>query len=87
MNIEMDVKGDRFNQFQFKNIFDEDSLRTVYAIEPKTEGKLTYYRFYVASKSDNVFVNTFVIQPMFEKYKDEIERVVKSIRIRKPEPK
>lgn len=87
MNIEIDAKGDRFEQFQFKNIFDEDSLRTVYSIEPKTEGKLTYYRFYVATKSDNIFVNTFTIQPMFEKYKDEIERVVKSIRIRKPEVK
>jgi len=87
MFIELDAKGEKFNQFQFKRVFDEDSLRTVYALDPKQEGKLTYYRFYVATKTDNVFVNTFVVQSAFEKYKPEIERVVKTVRIQKPEKK
>lgn len=89
MNIEMDVKGDRFNQFQFTKVFHEDTLSktTIYVIEPKTEGKLTYYRFYVAANSDNIFVNTFTIVSSFDKYKNEIERVVKSIRVKRPEPK
>ncbi len=89
MNIEIDSKGDRFSQFQFTKVFNEDTLTktTIYSIAPKTEGKLTYYRFYVSTKTDNIFVNTFTIQPSFEKYKDEIERVVKSIRVKRPEPK
>ncbi len=87
MFIELDAKGEKMTQFQFKRVFDEDSLRTVYALDPKQEGKLTYYRFYVATKTDNVFVNTFVVQSVFEKYKAEIERVVKTIQIRKPENK
>ena len=87
MFIELDTKGEKMTQFQFKRVFDEDSLRTVYALDPKQEGKLTYYRFYVATKTENVFVNTFVVQAVFEKYKAEIERVVKTIQIRKPENK
>ena len=89
MNIEIDSKGDRFGQFQFTKVFNEDTLTktTIYSIDPKTEGKLTYYRFYVSTKTDNIFVNTFTVQPSFEKYKGEIERVVKSIRVKRPEPK
>lgn len=89
MNIEIDTKGDRFGQFQFTKVFNEDTLTktTIYSIDPKTEGKLTYYRFYVSTKTDNIFVNTFTVQPSFEKYKGEIERVVKSIRVKRPEPK
>jgi hypothetical protein len=84
MNIELDPKGEKFNQFQFKKVFDEDSLRTVYSIDPKQEGKMTFYRFYVANKTDNIFINAYVIQSAFDKYKGEIERVVKSVRIQKP---
>jgi len=84
MNIELDPKGEKFNQFQFKKVFDEDSLRTVYSIDPKEEGKMTFYRFYVASKTDNVFINAYVVQSAFIKYKGEIERVVKTVRIQKP---
>ncbi len=87
MNIELDAKGEKFNQFQFKKVFDEDSLRTVYSIDPKQEGKMTFYRFYVANKTDNVFINAYVVQSAFEKYKPEIERVVKTVRIQRPEKK
>ena len=87
MNIELDAKSEKFNQFQFKKVFDEDSLRTVYSLEPKQEGKMTFYRFYVANKTDNIFINAYVVQSAFEKYKAEIERVVKTVRIQKPEKK
>ena len=87
MNIELDAKGEKFNQFQFKKVFDEDSLRTVYSLDPKQEGKMTFYRFYVANKTDNIFINAYVVQTAFEKYKAEIERVVKTVRIQKPEKK
>jgi hypothetical protein len=87
MNIELDAKSEKFNQFQFKKVFDEDSLRTVYSLEPKQEGKMTFYRFYVANKTDNIFINAYVVQSAFEKYKAEIERVVKTVRIQRPEKK
>ncbi len=87
MNIELDAKGEKFNQFQFKKVFAEDSLRTVFSLEPKQEGKMTFYRFYVSNKTDNIFINAYVIQSSFEKYKPEIERVVKTVRIEKPEKK
>lgn len=87
MNIELDAKSEKFNQFQFKKVFDEDSLRTVYSLDPKQEGKMTFYRFYVANKTDNIFINAYVVQTAFEKYKAEIERVVKTVRIQKPEKK
>jgi hypothetical protein len=48
---------------------------------------MTFYRFYVANKTDNVFINAYVVQTSFEKYKAEIERVVKTVRIQKPEKK
>ncbi len=87
MSIQLDTKGDYWKQFQFKNVLAEDSLRTIYSIDPKIEAKLTYYRFYVASKIDNVFIAAYVEPSVFEKYKPEIEQVVKTIRISKPEKK
>ncbi|MDD5362789.1 MAG: hypothetical protein PHN88_11695 [Ignavibacteria bacterium] len=87
VSIQLDTKGDYWKQFQFKNVFYEDSLRTIYSIEPKIEAKLTYYRFYVASRIENVFIASYVEPSAFDKYKAEIERVVKTIVIRKPEKK
>lgn len=87
MNIQLDLKGEYWSSYTFKNVFDEDSIRTIYSIDPKMEASQTYYRFYVAGKTDNVFVSAFVETPYFEKYKPEIERVVKSIRIQKGQNK
>ncbi|MCE1165908.1 MAG: hypothetical protein LWX07_10955 [Bacteroidetes bacterium] len=87
MSIQLDSKGDYWKQFQFKNVLEEDSLRTIYSLDPKIEAKLTYYRFYVASKIDNVFIAAYVEPSLFDKYKAEIEQVVKTIRISKPEKK
>jgi hypothetical protein len=87
VSIQLDTKGEYWKQFQFKNVFYEDSLRTIYSIEPKIEAKLTYYRFYVASRIENVFIASYVEPSVFDKYKAEIERVVKTIVIRKPEKK
>ncbi len=87
MSIQLDTKGDYWKQFQFKNVFAEDSLRTIYSIDPKIEAKLTYYRFYVASKLENVFIAAYVEPSVFEKYKPEIEQVVRTIIISKPQKK
>ncbi|HWQ81054.1 MAG TPA: hypothetical protein VN514_02195 [Ignavibacteria bacterium] len=87
MSIQLDSKGDYWKQFQFKNVFAEDSLRTIYSIDPKIEAKLTYYRFYVASKLENVFIAAYVEPSVFEKYKPEIEQVVRTIIISKPQKK
>lgn len=85
MYIQLDSKGEMWKQFQFKKLFEEDSLRSIFSIEPKPEGKKTYYRFYVASKVENIFIASYVETASFEKYKAEIERVVKTIRIVKPQ--
>ena len=83
MNIQLDPKGEYWNQFTFKNVFEEDSLHTIYSLEPKSEANQTYYRFYLASKTDNVFISAFIESTYFEKYKPEIERIVRSIRIQR----
>jgi len=83
MNIQLDPKSEYWSQFTFKNVFEEDSLRTIYSLDPKSEANQTYYRFYLAGKTDNVFVSAFVESTYFEKYKPEIERVVRSIRIQR----
>ena len=83
MNIQLDPKGEYRSQFTFINVFEEDSLRTIYSLDPKSEANQTYYRFYLAGKTDNVFVSAFVESTYFEKYKPEIERVVRSIRIQR----
>jgi len=87
MSIQLDPKGSYFNTYKFEKVMVEDSLRTLFNIEPKVEGNLTYYRFYVASKSGNVFISSYVEPGSFEKYKPEIEQVVKSILIKLPEKK
>ncbi|MCI0474442.1 MAG: hypothetical protein L0Y76_12745 [Ignavibacteria bacterium] len=87
MSIQLDPKGSYFNTYKFEKVMEEDSLRTLFNIEPKVEGNLTYYRFYVASKSGNVFISSYVEPGTFEKYKPEIEQVVKSIYIKLPEKK
>ncbi|MCU0372240.1 MAG: hypothetical protein MUE56_03225 [Ignavibacteria bacterium] len=87
MSIQLDPKGSYFNTYKFEKVMEEDSLRTLFNIEPKIEGNLTYYRFYVASKSGNVFISSYVEPGTFEKYKPEIEQVVKSIYIKLPEKK
>ena len=87
MSIQLDPKGSYFNTYKFEKVMEEDSLRTLFNIEPKIEGNLTYYRFYVASKSGNVFISSYVEPGTFERYKPEIEQVVKSIYIKLPEKK
>ena len=83
MNIQHDPKSEYWSQFTFKNVFEQDSLRTIYSLDPKTEANQTYYRFYLSGKTDNVFVSAFVESTYFEKYKPDIERVVRSIRIQR----
>ncbi len=87
MNVQLDTKGEYWEMYSFKDVMSEDSLLTIYSIPPKTEANQTYYRFYIAGKTDNVFVSAFVETPFFEKYKPEIERVVRSIKIQKPQKK
>jgi len=87
MSIQLDPKGNYYNTYKFEKVMAEDSLRTLFNLDPKIEGNLTYYRFYVASKSGNVFISSYVEPGSFEKYKPEIEQVVKSIQIKLPEKK
>lgn len=86
MNVQIDRNNEYWKQFNFKNVFQEDSLKNViYNIEPKQEGDQTYYRFYISGMAFNIYIAAFINNEHFEKHKAEIEQVVRTIRIRKPE--
>jgi hypothetical protein len=87
MSVQIDKNNEYWKQFNFKNIFSEDSLKNIiYSIEPKQEGDQTYYRFYISGMAYNIYIASFINNEHFEKHKAEIEQVVRSIKIQKPPP-
>lgn len=85
MSIQLDKNGEYWNQYKFKNVFAEDSLKNViYNIEPKLEGDQMYYRFYISGMAHNIYVASFINKEHFDKHKAEIEQVIRTIRIQKP---
>lgn len=85
MSVQLDKNNEYWKQYSFKNIFAEDSLKNViYSIEPKQEGDQTYYRFYISGMAYNIYIAAFINNEHFEKHKAEIEQVVRTIRIQKP---
>lgn len=85
MSVQLDKKNEYWEQYNFKNIFSEDTLKNIiYNIEPKQEGDQTYYRFYISGMAYNIYVAAFINNEHFEKHKAEIEQVVRTIRIQKP---
>jgi hypothetical protein len=85
MSVQIDKNNEYWKQYNFKNVFVEDSLKNViYNIEPKQEGDQTYYRFYISGMAYNIYIAAFINNEHFEKHKAEIEQVVKTIRIQKP---
>lgn len=86
MSVQIDKNNEYWKQFNFKNIFAQDSLKNIiYSIEPKEEGSQTYYRFYISGMAYNIFINAFIDTPYFDKHKTEIEQVVRTIKIKKPD--
>lgn len=85
MSVQIDKNNEYWKQYNFKNVFSEDSLKNIiYNIEPKQEGDQTYYRFYISGMAYNIYVAAFINNEHFEKHKAEIEQVVRTIRIQKP---
>jgi hypothetical protein len=85
MSVQLDKNNEYWKQFNFKNVFSEDSLKNViYNIDPKQEGDQTYYRFYISGMAYNIYIAAFINNEHFDKHKAEIEQVVRTIRIQKP---
>ena len=84
MFIFLDREGKEFRKDKFNSQFVmEDSTLTAYSKEPRNEGAFTYYSFYIFGKTDKLIVRADVRKQHFEKYKNVIEAVVRSIKIEK----
>jgi len=64
-----------------------DSTLRAYSMEPKTLAGSTSYKFYIFNNlgTEKLSINAQVRKQFFDHYKNEIEAVVRSIRIRKKE--
>jgi len=82
-------KGNKdFSAENFKTEYKmNDSTLRAYSMEPKTLAGSTSYRFYIFNNlgTEKLSVNAQVRKQFFDQYKNEIEAVVRSIRIRKKE--
>jgi len=86
--IFLDKDNKDFNAETFKTEFKmKDSTLRTYSSEPRTLAGSTSYRFYIFNNlgTEKLTVNAQVRKQFFEQYKNEIEAVVRSIRIRKKE--
>jgi hypothetical protein len=84
MFIFLDREGKEFRKEKFNSQFVmEDSTLTAYSKEPRNEGAFTYYSFYIFGKTDKLIVRADVRKQYFDKYKNVIEAVVRSIKIEK----
>jgi hypothetical protein len=89
MFIYLDTENKDYNAEDFKTEFPMvDSTLTAFLKEPKTLAGFTEYRFYIFNKlgTEKLSLRASVRKQFFEQYKNEIEAVVRSIRISKPEP-
>jgi hypothetical protein len=83
--IHLDKEGKEFTKEGFNTEFKmDDTTSTAYVKEPLTQAKNTYYRFYIFTKTDKLFVDAQVKEEFFNDYKNYIEALVRSIRIAKP---
>ena len=88
MFIFLDNENKDYNAEDFKTEFTMlDSNLTAFSKEPKTLAGFTEYRFYIFNKlgTEKLSLRASVRKQFFEQYKNEIEAVVRSIRIRKKE--
>lgn len=88
MFIFLDNENKDYNAEDFKTEFTMlDSNLTAFSKEPKTLAGFTEYRFYIFNKlgTEKLSLRASVRKQFFEQYKNEIEAVVRSIKIRKKE--
>ncbi|HMS34645.1 MAG TPA: hypothetical protein PKC91_11225 [Ignavibacteria bacterium] len=86
--IFLDNENKDYNAEDFKTEFTMlDSNLTAFSKEPKTLAGFTEYRFYIFNKlgTEKLSLRASVRKQFFEQYKNEIEAVVRSIKIRKKE--
>ncbi len=88
-----DSQHSYFNKSTFKNPFQmDDTTATGFSTEPSvTGGKRLAYKFFIFSdqngKKKNIYVNTETKKDLFEKYKQYIDAIVRSIKIVDQPPK
>jgi hypothetical protein len=88
MFIYLDLENKDYNAEDFKTEFTmNDSALTAFLKEPKTLAGFTEYRFYIFNKTgtEKLSIRASVRKQFFDQYKNEIEAVVRSIRIKKKE--
>lgn len=86
--IHLDKQNLEYKAEDFKKEFVmTDSNLNAFLMEPFTQAGTTYYKFYIFNKigTEKLSVTSQVRQQFFDQYKNEIEAVVRSIRIRKQE--
>ncbi len=88
MFIFLDYENKDYNAEDFKTEFTmNDSNLTAFSKEPKTLAGFTEYRFYIFNKlgTEKLSLRASVRKQFFDQYKNEIEAVVRSIKIKKKE--
>jgi hypothetical protein len=88
MFIFLDNENKDYNAEDFKTEFTMlDSNLTAFSKEPKTLAGFTEYRFYIFNKlgTEKLSLRASVRKQFFDQYKNEIEAVVRSIKIKKKE--
>ncbi|MBK6773069.1 MAG: hypothetical protein IPG78_13255 [Ignavibacteria bacterium] len=88
MFVYLDAENKDYNAEDFKTEFMmNDSLLNAFSKEPKTLAGFTEYRFYIFNKvgTEKLSIRASVRKQFFDQYKNEIEAVVRSIRIKKKE--
>lgn len=86
--IHLDRQNIEYKAEDFKKEFPmTDSNLNAFLMEPYTQAGTTYYKFYIFNKigTEKLSVTSQIRQQFFDQYKNEIEAVVRSIRIRKKE--
>lgn len=84
--IHLDKQNNEYKAEDFKKEFPmTDSNLNAFSMEPYTQAATTYYKFYIFNKlgTDKLSITTQTRQQFFDQYKNEIEAVVRSIKIRK----
>lgn len=88
MFIYLDKENKDYNAEDFKTEFKvNDSTISAFSKEPKTIAGFTEYKFYLFNKlgTEKLSIGASVRKQFFEQYKNEIESVVRSIKIIKKE--
>lgn len=86
--IFLDSAGKDFRGEDFTTEFEmNDSTLSAFSMEPKTLAGYTGYRFYIFNSlgTEKLSINAQVKKQFFDQYKNEIEAVVRSIRIKRKE--